>query len=207
MSKLLEQMINKEFSTGEFTHDTFDLLYPSVRAGDIKAIDKMTKLAFPYFYKYAVKNVGKITINDMSEYASYIYEIIAKHVKMLAKKGNKTYTSFTSQLKVEIRKVLTRIAKKEMSDILNCGDDICCVESRVIENYLIDSVTQMLEFLNDEEKFIITEYFGMNESGKKSFNQISKEMGLGRKTVFQIYTSAVKKLRMYSSVTVDDKKI
>lgn len=198
MQTYIEKMINKEFSNGEFTHETFDRLYVKVRSGDMLAIKNMTDLVFPYIYRYIVKSFSKDIIDNPSELASYIYESILKYTKSLAKKGEKNYYSYTSQLKIAVRRDLTRIIDKE-SKLLNkmvSDAKITNIEEIIVNNLQNEKINETLMSLSERERFVLEEYLGLNGKNKKSFNQVGKLMGIGRKTVFQIYTRALRKLRM-----------
>ena len=198
MQSYIDKMINKEFSNGEFTHESFDRLYLKVRAGDMLAIKHMTDLVFPYIYRYIVKSFSKDIIDNPSELASYIYESILKYTKSLAKKGEKNYYSFTSQLKIAVRRDLTRIVEKETKLVNRIVSDaiITNLEDEIVNNLQNERINDTLQTLSERERFVLTEYLGLNGKEKKTLNQVGKLMGVGRKTVFQIYTCALRKLRM-----------
>lgn len=68
-----------------------------------------------------------------------------------------------------------------------------------IEDYLLntanhENVNKLLNVLDEREKLIITEYFGLNDNDSKTLEQIGHELGLTRERVRQIKFLAIKKM-------------
>lgn len=68
-----------------------------------------------------------------------------------------------------------------------------------IEDYLSntanhENVNKLLKVLNEREKIIITEYFGLDDDESKTLEQIGHELGLTRERVRQIKFLAIKKM-------------
>ncbi|MEO0530170.1 MAG: sigma-70 family RNA polymerase sigma factor [Planctomycetota bacterium] len=66
-------------------------------------------------------------------------------------------------------------------------------------NHLTDSIGQMLERLDERERFIVTYRFGLDESGKKSsYSRLGERLGISKERVRQLANRALDKLREWA---------
>ena len=63
------------------------------------------------------------------------------------------------------------------------------------ECMLTDNITELLEFLDEREKEIISSRFGINDHDYKTLEEIGKELGFSKERIRQLETGALEKLR------------
>ena len=68
-------------------------------------------------------------------------------------------------------------------------------DSKVQQIFLNKDVMNMLEFLNQREKHILINRFGLNGNSKKTLEEIGKNMGFSKERIRQIENIALKKLK------------
>jgi len=79
-------------------------------------------------------------------------------------------------------------------------------DSETKEKEMSETVKILVKNLNDREKLIVTEYYGLNGDDPKTLEEIGKELGLTKERVRQINEKALKKLRfeaLNNSITSD----
>lgn len=67
--------------------------------------------------------------------------------------------------------------------------------SLIEENDKKNAIKNVLNTLNDREKEVIIQRFGINSNQSKTLDEIGKELGLSRERIRQIETAALRKLR------------
>ena len=67
--------------------------------------------------------------------------------------------------------------------------------------FLNHDVMSMLEFLNQREKTILINRFGLNGSSKKTLEEIGKTLGFSKERIRQIENIALKKLKEKSEIS------
>lgn len=66
-------------------------------------------------------------------------------------------------------------------------------------DHLTGSINQMLEKLDERERFIVTYRFGLDESGKKSsYSRLGERLGISKERVRQLANRAIEKLREWA---------
>lgn len=68
-------------------------------------------------------------------------------------------------------------------------------DSKVQQIFLNKDVMNMLEFLNQREKHILINRFGLNGNSKKTLEEIGKNMGFSKERIRQIENIALRKLK------------
>jgi DNA-directed RNA polymerase sigma subunit (sigma70/sigma32) len=81
-------------------------------------------------------------------------------------------------------------------DVLNAASAAAEPEPVVLEGRVEDLVERMGECLDDRERFVIRERFGLGEGNVvRTLRDIAREIGLSKERVRQIQIAAVEKLR------------
>ena len=79
----------------------------------------------------------------------------------------------------------------------NCEDP---VYEQAKDNITSESLKKALESLDNRERFIIIERYGLNDGNQKTLEEVGSEMGLTRERVRQLEKIAMKKLKNSSLV-------
>jgi RNA polymerase primary sigma factor len=73
-------------------------------------------------------------------------------------------------------------------------------EFNVQLTFLKQNVEKLLKELNNKERKIITERFGINGNKPKTLEQLGKDMGFSKERIRQIEAMALKKLRTKNNI-------
>ena len=89
----------------------------------------------------------------------------------------------------------TPIAEDLVLEDYVADDSFRSPESSTQEDFLHKDVMSMLEFLNRREKTILINRFGLNGTGRKTLEEIGKNLGFSKERIRQIENIALRKLK------------
>ena len=89
----------------------------------------------------------------------------------------------------------TPIAEDLVLEDYVADDSYCSPDSKTQSMFLYKDVMSMLDFLNQREKTILINRFGLDGKNKKTLEEIGKAMGFSKERIRQIENIAIKKLK------------
>ena len=83
----------------------------------------------------------------------------------------------------------------------NVAEEVEKREENALQRELID---EMMKVLNDREKFVLGQNYGLNGAAEKTLVEIGKELGMSSERVRQIKLNAMRKIRTFSLIMEED---
>jgi DNA-directed RNA polymerase specialized sigma subunit len=82
--------------------------------------------------------------------------------------------------------------------------DVYSIEDQVLEEMDMQVIAAELGKMDEETKYIISEYLGFNGEKHRSFLDIAGDLGVSRSTVSRAYNAAIEQIRGALGIKVTD---